>query len=66
MVKALFFLQRGGADDYVEIKLSDEPDLVEFIYGLADQAGAPRPHASPHGPDSPSGLSGEPNPQKTL
>ncbi|PTU73741.1 M48 family metallopeptidase [Pseudomonas mangrovi] len=44
MVKALFFVNRGGATDQHEIRESDQPQLFAFLNQLADEAGAPRPH----------------------
>src|SRR3990167_3992094 len=44
MLKALFFVQRGGAPDDVEIKPDNQPELFAFLNRLADEAGAPRPH----------------------
>lgn len=43
MLKALFFIQRGGAPDAVEITAREQPRLFEFLFQLADDAGAPRP-----------------------
>jgi len=43
MLKALFFVQRGGASDAVEVTAAEQPRLFEFLYRLADEAGAPRP-----------------------
>lgn len=43
MLKALFFIQRGENKDLLELKAADQPRLFEFIYRLADEAGAPRP-----------------------
>ena len=43
MLKALFFIQRGGKTDDVEVTASEQPRLFEFLYRLADEAGAPRP-----------------------
>ena len=44
MVKALFFIERGQIGDSEELKPENEPKLFEFLYRLADEAGAPRPH----------------------
>jgi Zn-dependent protease with chaperone function len=44
MVKALFFVNRGGASDQHEIREADQPQLFAFLNQLADEAGAPRPH----------------------
>jgi Zn-dependent protease with chaperone function len=43
MLKALFFIQRGENKDLLELKAADQPRLFEFLYRLADEAGAPRP-----------------------
>lgn len=43
MLKALFFVKRGGASDDIELKPSEQPRLFEFLHRLADEAGAPRP-----------------------
>lgn len=43
MLKALFFIKRGGNPDAVEISASDQPDLFQFLQHLADEAGAPKP-----------------------
>jgi len=44
MLKALFFVRRGGMADTLEIKAEQQPRLFEFINRLADEAGAPRAH----------------------
>ena len=44
MFKALFFVKRGSESKDIELLESDEPKLFEFLYMLADEAGAPRPH----------------------
>lgn len=44
MLKALFFIKRGGNPDAVEISVSDQPVLFEFLHRLADEAGAPKPN----------------------
>ena len=44
MLKAIFFLNRKNKDESFEITREDEPQLFDFIYKLADQANAPRPH----------------------
>lgn len=44
MIKALFFVQRGEANNGLEIKRADQPRLFAFLDRLADEAGAPRPH----------------------
>jgi Zn-dependent protease with chaperone function len=43
MLKALLFLQRGGAPDALEVTAAEQPRLFEFLHRLADEAGAPRP-----------------------
>src|SRR5437868_8617353 len=44
MLKAIFFVKHGGADDTIEITPAQQPQLFEFLHRLADKAGAPRPH----------------------
>lgn len=44
MLKALFFVKRDEEGGRVEVTESDEPKLFAFLYRLADDAGAPRPH----------------------
>jgi Zn-dependent protease with chaperone function len=44
MVKALVFIKRGGESDETEITAQQQPELFAFLYRLADEAGAPRPH----------------------
>jgi len=45
MWKALLFVRVGGAaGNRTEITAADQPRLFEFIYQLADELGAPRPH----------------------
>lgn len=44
MFKAIFFVKHGGTDDTIEITPAQQPQLFEFLYRLADKAGAPRPH----------------------
>ncbi|MBL8508739.1 M48 family metallopeptidase [Chitinimonas sp. JJ19] len=44
MLKALFFVKQGGEPDDIEVTAKDEPTLFAFLYKLADEAGAPRPH----------------------
>lgn len=44
MVKALFFVRRGGQPNDLEVTRAEEPRLFEFLDRLADEAGAPRPH----------------------
>jgi Zn-dependent protease with chaperone function len=43
MLKALFFISRGGAPDAVQVTPEEQPRLFAFLYRLADEAGAPRP-----------------------
>lgn len=44
LVKALFFIDRGGEPNDIEVSADEQPQLFEFLYRLADEAGAPRPH----------------------
>lgn len=44
MFRALFFVRRGDTDQMLELRAEEQPELFEFLYRLADQAGAPRPH----------------------
>ena len=44
MWQALFFVRHGSARPGVEITADDEPELFDFLYDLADQVKAPRPH----------------------
>ena len=44
MWKALFFIRQGAKDPGVEITELDQPALFEFLYDLADELKAPRPH----------------------
>ena len=39
MLKALFFLKRGGDADAVEVTAIEQPALFEFLHRLADEAG---------------------------
>lgn len=43
MLKALFFIKRGGTPDAVEVTAAEQPRLFQFLFRLADDAGAPRP-----------------------
>ncbi len=43
MLKALFFIKRGGAPDAIEVTAAEQPRLFQFLFRLADDAGAPRP-----------------------
>ncbi len=44
LVKALFFVNHGGEVNDIEVTADQEPQLFDFLYRLADEAGAPRPH----------------------
>ncbi|MGO1070276.1 M48 family metallopeptidase [Lysobacter sp. CA199] len=44
MAKALVFKRHGAADQDMELKPADQPELFAFLHRLADEAGAPRPH----------------------
>src|SRR5690348_16500722 len=44
MLKALVFVKRGEAVEDLEVSAADQPALLAFLYRLADDAGAPRPH----------------------
>ena len=44
MIKGLFFIRRGKPEGLVEIREQEQPRLFAFLYQLADDAGAPRPH----------------------
>ncbi len=44
MAKALIFVKRGAHSDDLEILPAEHPRLFAFLYRLADEAGAPRPH----------------------
>lgn len=44
MIKAIFFFLKRDKSEEIEIKPEDEPELFEFIYKIADEANAPRPH----------------------
>lgn len=44
MLKGFFFVKRGSTEGSVEVTAAAQPTLFEFLYGLADAAGAPRPH----------------------
>jgi Zn-dependent protease with chaperone function len=43
MLKALFFIRRGNPPDAIEVTAAEQPRLFEYLYRLADEAGAPRP-----------------------
>lgn len=44
MVKALFAVKHSNVSTDMEITRQQQPQLFEFLYRLADDAGAPRPH----------------------
>lgn len=44
MTKAFFFINRSGESNDMEVTKENQPRLYEFLYKLADEAGAPRPH----------------------
>ncbi|MDY8138566.1 M48 family metallopeptidase [Aquimarina sp. 2201CG5-10] len=44
MIKALFFIKKGGDPNQKEITEKEEPILFNYLHQLADEAGAPRPH----------------------
>ncbi len=44
MIKALFFIRHRKNENDLEIISQEQPRLFEFLYRLADEAGAPRPH----------------------
>jgi len=44
LIKALFFVKRGGDNSDMEVTEVEQPELFEFLYKLADEADAPRPH----------------------
>lgn len=44
LFKALFFIKRGTAGVQLEVREAEEPRLFQFLYRLADEARAPRPH----------------------
>lgn len=44
MLKALFFVKKGGLANDIEITEADEPKLFSFLHEIADEANAPRPH----------------------
>lgn len=44
LFKALFFIKRGHAGVQVEVTAAEEPVLFRFLYRLADETRAPRPH----------------------
>ncbi|XDD50667.1 M48 family metallopeptidase [Leptospira sp. WS92.C1] len=44
MIKALFFVKKGSMREEYEITPEDQPQLFQFLYQLADETKAPRPH----------------------
>ncbi|MEO0949178.1 MAG: M48 family metallopeptidase, partial [Cyanobacteria bacterium J06641_5] len=44
LLKALFRIEHNSQPDSIEISSQDEPKLFAFLYRLADEAQAPRPH----------------------
>lgn len=44
MFKALFFIRRGELERDIEVTPKSHPRLFAFLYRLADEAKAPRPH----------------------
>lgn len=44
MIKALFFVKKGEISQEYEVTPETEPNLFRFLYRLADETGAPRPH----------------------
>jgi Zn-dependent protease with chaperone function len=44
MLKALVFVKPGQAAEDLEVTAETQPRVFEFLYRLADEAGAPRPH----------------------
>lgn len=44
LAKALLPSKRGAAPERIEISPADQPKLFEFVYRIADEARAPRPH----------------------
>jgi len=44
MVRSLFVVRRSGEPDGIEVTEEQQPELFHFIYQLADEVGAPRPH----------------------
>ncbi|MCB9588972.1 MAG: M48 family metalloprotease [Polyangiaceae bacterium] len=44
LVKAMFKVKRAEETDRRELRPESEPELFRFLYRLADEAGAPRPH----------------------
>lgn len=44
VIKGLFFRTRSQVSQSFEVTPADQPQLFEFLYRLADDIGAPRPH----------------------
>lgn len=44
LIKGLFFIKHSDIETDIEVTPESEPALFEFLYKLADDAGAPRPH----------------------
>jgi Zn-dependent protease with chaperone function len=44
MLKALFFVNKGGEPEDMEITAKDQPELFSFLAQLAKDTGAPKPH----------------------
>jgi Zn-dependent protease with chaperone function len=44
MIKGLFFVKQGDKSQAIELHAHDQPELFAFLYKLADEARAPRPH----------------------
>src|SRR5690349_17113260 len=44
MFKALLFMRRGARTGDIELGPAEHPELFAFLYRLADEARAPRPH----------------------
>ncbi|MDV6234438.1 M48 family metallopeptidase [Leptospira ellisii] len=44
MIKALFFVKKGNMGDEFEITPESQPQLFHFLYKLAEETGAPKPH----------------------
>ncbi|HEX8957330.1 MAG TPA: M48 family metallopeptidase, partial [Burkholderiaceae bacterium] len=44
LVKGLFSVKQGAQSGHLELRPEEEPALFEFLYKLADDAHAPRPH----------------------
>ncbi len=44
MIKSLFSVRKSDRIDGIEVTAEAEPKLFDFLYTLADEIGAPRPH----------------------